>query len=610
MKYLFLIIQLFVFATNSIGQHYEVSLDLVNVVDDKVQVTIDFVDIDLPETIEFQMPKIVPGTYAISDFGKAITNFKAFNSEGIELSDNRMDDNRWAIVSSGSLAKVSYQVDDTFDSKELRYVFEPGGTNIQKNTNFVINTFGFIGYLENFSEYPIEIKVKHPQHLYGASPMKRNVATPTEETFFADNYFQMTDSPIMYSAPDTASVMIGNTRVMVSVYSPGKNMDAAFVMEKVEPTLKGAGEYLGGDLPVDNYLIMVYLTNSASGSGGYGALEHAYSTVFVLPDVHGDFLSQTLVDVTAHEFFHIITPLTIHSEEIGEYDFINPKMSKHLWLYEGVTEYTSMHMQVMYELVTPDEFLEVINEKIKEASGYTDDLPFTEMSLGALYEYEDEYENVYAKGALIGMCLDLKLLELSDGKMGIRELLKKLSETYGIKRSFKDEDLFDEIADLTYPGIREFFTRYVEGPEPLPFAECLGYAGVNYYPEGEVRSNTLGNIGMGIDSESNMLIVASTSGMNDFGRKMGYREGDRFVSINGVSVNMDNFRSVYDDFLASKEGDKVTIIVLRKNKKGIEKEKKLKGKVTTVRIKNGGFVEWNTHPTERQLLIRNIWLNQ
>jgi predicted metalloprotease with PDZ domain len=610
MKHLTILVQLLLFSLLSFAQHYEVSLDLTSVEDDKIPVEIIFTDFDFPEIIEFQMPKMVPGTYSISDFGKAISNFKAFNTEGEELIVTRIDDSRWSIATAIYLASVSYQVDDTFDSKEMSYIFEPGGTNIQADTNFVINTFGFIGYLENLSNYPIEINIKHPDFLYGASPMKRKVISSLEETFFADNYFMMTDSPIMYSVPDTASVMIGNTRVMVSNYSPGNKMDAAFVMNKVAPTLTGAGEFLGGELPVDDYLIMIYLTNSFTGSGSYGALEHAYSTVFVLPDINPEYLSETLVDVTAHEFFHIITPLTIHSEEIGDYDFINPKMSKHLWLYEGVTEYSSIHMQVMYGLVSPDEFLEVINEKLYESSDYTDDLPFTEMSLGALDKYENEYTNVYEKGALIGMCLDLKLLNLSDGQMGIRELLNKLSETYGIERSFKDENLFDEITDLTYSEIREFFKRYVEGPEPLPFVECLSYVGVIYNAPEEVSVNTLGNIGMGIDSESKLFMVTGIEGMNEFGMQMGYRVGDKFISINGMEVNAENFREVYAEFLMMNESDKVIVVVSRKNKNGIAKEKKLKGRVTAIKTESGGSIEWNPNPTDRQLMIRKIWLNQ
>ena len=607
-NYLFIALLIFISALSR-AQSYDVYIDLTKIKEDKVPVEIRFNDFDMPESIEFQMPKMVPGTYSISDFGRALSDFKAFDNKGSELAVTRLDDNRWLIKPSDSLEKVNYWVDDTFDGKEFSNIFEPGGTNIQADTNFVINTFGFIGYLEGLSVLPFQIKVKHPEHLYGASPMDREVISATEETFNADNYFIMTDSPIMYSAPDTASVMIGNTRVMVSVYSPGNKTNADFIMEKVEPTLIGAGEFLGGNLPVHDYLIMVYLLDKPSNSGGYGALEHSYSTVFVLPDMSGEHLSQTLVDVTAHEFFHIITPLTIHSEEIGNYNFINPKMSKHLWLYEGVTEYSSMHMQVMYGLVSPDGFLEVIKQKLDGASGFNDNLPFTEMSLGALDKYENQYTNVYEKGALIGMCLDLKLLELSDGIYGIRELLQTLSETYGIERSFKDEELFDEITTLTYPEIREFFTRYVEGSESLPYTECLAYAGVNYQKAGVGKVNTLGQVGMGFDPDRNMLVIIGTDHMNSFGDQMGYKKGDLMVSINSIAVTPSNFNEVYSKFLEMEEGEKVTVVVLRKNKKGVEKEKKLKGRVTTIRREDGGSVSWDTNPTEKQMLIRRSWIN-
>jgi M61 glycyl aminopeptidase len=39
--------------------------------------------------------------------------------------------------------------------------------------------------------------------------------------------------------------------------------------------------------------------------------------------------------VASHEFFHIITPLSIHAKEIQYYDYLNPVLSKHLWLVAG-----------------------------------------------------------------------------------------------------------------------------------------------------------------------------------------------------------------------------------------------------------------------------------
>ena len=269
-----------------------------------------------------------------------------------------------------------------------------------------------------------------------------------------------------------------------------------------------------------------------------------------------------------------------------------------------------MHMQVMYGLISPDDFLKVIEEKMDGASGFDDELPFTEMSLGALDKYENQYTNVYQKGALIGMCLDLKLLDLSDGKYGIRELLQTLSETYGIEKSFEDDELFDEITKLTYPEIREFFTRYVEGPEPLPFTEFLAYAGVNYGSSGVEKVNTLGRVGLGFNPDRNMLVITGVDDMNSFGDQMGYEKGDLMVSLNDKVITPLNFDEVSDEFLLQDEGEKVTIVVLRKNKKGIEKEKKLKGKVTAISKTGGGKVSWDTNPTEKQLLIKESWLNQ
>ena len=39
-----------------------------------------------------------------------------------------------------------------------------------------------------------------------------------------------------------------------------------------------------------------------------------------------------VTDMAAHEFFHIVTPLNIHSEIIEHFNFATPTPSQHLWL--------------------------------------------------------------------------------------------------------------------------------------------------------------------------------------------------------------------------------------------------------------------------------------
>jgi len=513
------------------------------------------------------MPKIVPGTYNVSDFGRFVSDLVAYDTAGNKLPINKIDDNRWNIKKAQTLGTIEYYIDDTFDGEVGKTVFEPGGSNFQADTNFVLNLFAMIGYLKGMEDQIYDINVAHPGHLYGVTALDVLERSPKLDRFTARDYFAMHDSPIMYSAPDTASVQVANARIEVMVYSPNKQLSAKEVMNRNEDLFRAAAEYLGGELPVDRYGQLIYLWDGPTNSGGIGALEQSYSTVFSLPELPDSIIGQELRNITAHEFFHIVTPLTIHSEEIHNYNRIDPQMSEHLWLYEGVTEYSAHHMQVKAGLITPEEFLATMQEKMLESTNHYDDkIPFTTMSAHCLDVYESEYGNVYQKGALIGMCLDLELLEWSDGSYGIQELIKDLQQRYGAERAFKDEELFDVIAELTYPGIREFFTRHLESYEALPFEEALAAAGVVYKASVPTKTITFGKIPLGYNPNTGRLFIASLDESNEFAENMGYEVGDEFVSIGkydlsdaqSVGRNIDAWRA------ETEGGDKVKIVVARK----------------------------------------------
>ena len=60
------------------------------------------------------------------------------------------------------------------------------------------------------------------------------------------------------------------------------------------------------------------------------------------------------------------------------------------------------------------------------------------MSENVLEEpYATNYNNVYQKGALIGMCMDILLREESNGQRSMLSLMKELSNKYGQNRPFK-----------------------------------------------------------------------------------------------------------------------------------------------------------------------------
>ena len=128
--------------------------------------------------------------------------------------------------------------------------------------------------------------------------------------------------------------------------------------------------FLGDIDKTANYAIILYLADpNLLDAKGYGALEHHTSTVVVLPETMPlDKLNQSMTDVVSHEFFHILTPLSVHSNEIHYFDYNDPKMSEHLWMYEGVTEYFANLFQINQDLIGNDEFYGRISEKKKNSA--------------------------------------------------------------------------------------------------------------------------------------------------------------------------------------------------------------------------------------------------
>jgi predicted metalloprotease with PDZ domain len=84
------------------------------------------------------------------------------------------------------------------------------------------------------------------------------------------------------------------------------------------------------------------------------------------------------------------------------------------------------------------------------------------------------------KVRMIGACLDIYLLELSNGNYGLNNLKHDLGIKFGKDKYFDDDRLFDEMAALSFPEVKDFLNKYVGGNTPLPYAEFLARAGVKF----------------------------------------------------------------------------------------------------------------------------------
>lgn len=603
--------------TVAAGNDYRYEVDLTKVANDRVAVTLTVPDLS-QQTIEFAFPAMVPGTYEVYDFGRFVTNFKALGKNGTAIKVEKVDVNTYRLSPANQVEKITYDVDDTWDKTDLpntkdKVVFEPGGTNFEDGKNFSINTHSMFGYFKGLTDRNFVLEFKRPAGFYPSTGLSDIRVGSDKDVLTVFDYHDLVDSPIMYCKPDTTTVQVANTKVLVSVYSPNKLISSGFIAGTLRELLDVQKDYLGGQLPVSKYAFLFYFMDKPSLSGSAGALEHSYSSFYTLQEFDSLVLQQQIRDVAAHEFFHIVTPLNIHSEEIGQFDFNSPKMSEHLWLYEGMTEYAAHHAQAKGGLIDLDQLLNTMMGKYENSLlQFNDTMSFTWMSKNVLNDkVHKEYGNVYEKGAVIGMCLDILLRHHSQGKYGTQDLMKDLAGKYGKNKSFKDEDLFRDIEKFTYPEIGEFLRRYVRGHEPLPIKEVMEFIGLDFTKEKINYDFTFGGIDLNYNERTERLFVESTANIDEFGKALGYKKGDELFTLNGGQLTVAQARDVVSEYYKNvKEGDQVKVEIYRPKKIFKKKYKKMTLSTTARKVKvvRNNQLTLKTDVTPEQGATLKAWL--
>lgn len=597
------------------AQSVKTTIDLVQVKDDKVPVTMEFPKMKSGD-VKFHFPKTVPGTYSVDDYGRFVEGIKFMDNKGKEIPFTKVNDNTYALKNAQNLSKVTYMVNDSFDDEmdesKHKAVFSPSGTDIEAGKVYLINTHGFIGYIDNMQDVPYQLIIRKPNDFYGTTALVDQDKSESTDTFTLANYAKVTDSPLMYTKPDYITFNAGGMDLVLGVYSPTGKYKAADFKENLEKMVVAQKKFLGDMNTNKKYAIMLYLAGAQGPQiKGFGALEHHESTSVVLPEMMPkEAIDKTLTDVVSHEFFHTVNPLKTHSEEIHYFDYADPKMSQHLWMYEGGTEYFANLFQIQEGLITRDEFLQRMSEKIANSKNYNDTMPFTVMSKNVLKdEYKDQYRNVYEKGTLLAMCLDIELRKLSNGEMGYRDMIRKLSQRFGENKPFKDDQLIDELVAVTgYPQIKDFYGKYIAGNQPTPYAQYLNMVGV------EIKKQETPPIfwfirdpqQTGYDEKDNAFVFDESSAQSAFAKSIGLKITDKIVALDGKTINVQNIQSFIEYSKTIKEGQNVTVTVLRKNGDKTDKID-LKGKAVLdkMTVETLAF-KANATPAEKKL--QEQWL--
>ncbi|MBC6700408.1 M61 family metallopeptidase [Hymenobacter puniceus] len=541
----------------------------------------------------YQFAATAPGTYQVMDIGRFVRKFEAFDKKGRLLPSKQLSTNQWQLLKPEKTREIRYTMAETWDTPVTEHsIYRMCGSSLETD-HALLNGQTMLGYPQGWQGRPLRIKLNYPADWKIGTALTADA----QGYYMAKNYDQAVDSPFLLGRLTQASTMLGPTKIDLFCYSRTDQVQAQPLLKEMQQMLTAAQQFLV-QLPVQRYTFLYHFDDRSNG-----AWEHSYSSEYVLREEPLTPESAAgITSIAAHEFFHVVTPLNIHSEIIQQFNFVQPTGSEHLWLYEGTTEWAAGMMQLRGGLLPLEKYLEEMSGKIAYDRQRTD-TTYSLSKLG-LNSFSDEgqrqYGNIYQRGALTAALLDLRLLQLSGGKRGLREVILELTKRYGPDKPFSEKTFFQDFTQLTYPEIGDFFARYVQQAQPLPLAEYYASVGVQYTPVLRTgrHLSTLGT-GFRTNADGRFLFQQVSAAL----QACGVANGDEFVAYQGEAVQPATARALIQRIEASPVGQESELTirhegVAKKIRCRLQAKEEVKRYQLTVM----------PNPTPAQLALRQAWL--
>ena len=539
---------------------FKVQLNLNESDSFKLKVTIQTPKIDLPK-VRFVIPSNVPGCISELKTGRLFSDIKAYDIEGHEIEVKRMSINEFEIYPSKKLVRIEYYVHDSWHSEDPAILMRQLGTSFIKGKQFLLNFHAIVGYIEGYEDYNYKLEITRHTGLSGSSSimLRKGINTDSADV---SNYLALLDNPIMYTKNKEAGYIVGRTHYHICLYSENDSVKLQDVNRILKTVSEGADEFCGGLNVKDYYFLVNYVNpahNKVVSEEEYGAVEHSGSSVYYFSEGNSRLkILRDLQYTSAHELFHLFEPINLKTDLTSKLNMRAKVQTENLWLYEGFTEYFSLLMQYQKELISEQEFITEIRNKITLAQ-YYEPYSLTQQSEKCYLEgNEKAYQNFYLKGALVAMMLDLKLIKVSKGTMDLKSLMIDLKNNTKLNYVIKDEAVIPEMVKYSYPEVQEFFDSYVKGTKPMDYNEFLSTVGWKY----EIQK---------IDTEK--LVVNATYRYTKSTKEfyvtnitldqMGMREGDILVAVNGKPVTKENIQSLLEKYSNRNNSKDVVFTVKR-----------------------------------------------
>ena len=510
------------------------------------------------ESVDFIMPAWRLGKYTILDLANGIRHFNVTDTNGKQLSVKKIDKNTWRVkLNNPTKLAVSYQLYANGLNTRTRHI---------DDTHAYLDGASSFIYSPEFMSNELIVELDVPNPWRSQSGMKRL----GKHRFTANNYDILASSPIETGVHDYYQFSADNRDYEVVIWGKG-NFNGPQIVKDYKKMVVEHGKMWGG-YPFKRYLFIIHATTNVRG-----ATEHINSTV-IQTEAMG-FTSKEdyrrFISTSSHEFVHTWNVKAYRPKGIQVYDYEKENYSDLLWIAEGSTNYFGELLLVRSGLLDPKIFLEALAEKVQK---YLDrpgrkvmsanEASFDRWIEGGGDRANNASVNIYTKGNLLSLLMDVELLKATNAEKGYAEVHKLLYERFPVnEKGFTADDIKLLMQEISTKDFSEMWQTNMESTGEIDFTSLFDSLGLQF-SRGE-ESNEEGEISDTVVIYTG-LVLSESSGDN---KVTGVPEGspawkanlapdDVLLAINGIKIEPGKFRLLLEGF---NSGDEVKVTYFRRN---------------------------------------------
>jgi predicted metalloprotease with PDZ domain len=520
------------------------------------------------DAVELVFPAWAPGSYLVRDFVRHVYRLAITDGRGRALPTERLDKQRWRVMTDGRAFRVSYRV----------FAFEASvRTSFLDDSHAYWNGTSLFFFVDGELARPCRVVVAPPARAGWRVDTALAPVRGARLTWAAADFDELVDSPFEVGTHARRTFAVGRTVFELALYGR-TNADVPRLVDILRRVVVATGKIFGG-FPFRRYLFIVHAL--PVGSGG---LEHRAS---VTMDITGlSFEDETayhrFADLAAHEFFHAWNVKRLRDATLGPFDYTRENYTRLLWLHEGFTDYLANVIILRAGVTRERHFWKWIADdwpKYASRPG-RNETPLDELSFEAwikLYKPAENHVNravsYYEKGLWVGMALDLTLRARTGGARGLPELFRGLwDDLDGGARPVSEADVRAAAKKVAGAGtgraIDRFFDRFVRGTDELTLIPLWRRAGlsVSERPEWEgedvdavrgVRARAWTGVALHAERTAIRNVIPGSPAW-----RAGLTFNDELVAVDGARVTNATFGKRIGD---RRPGDEVRVTYFRRD---------------------------------------------